>query len=109
MTKRLFAALTATALIASPIPNAFSQEALPKAPEPIEPVLRLQIFLDAQLFGPGKIDGRPGEFTVKALNRYQVSQGLPVTALESHTLDLSSVSQLYTRYTLRPEDLTYVG
>jgi lipoprotein-anchoring transpeptidase ErfK/SrfK len=29
--------------------------------------------------------------------------------LESHTLDLSGISQLYTTYTIRPEDLTYVG
>src|SRR5258707_647675 len=30
---------------------------------------QLQIFLDQQLFGPGKIDGRPGEFVGKALRR----------------------------------------
>ena len=30
---------------------------------------QLQIFLDQQLFGPGKIDGRPGEFVTKALIR----------------------------------------
>ena len=32
---------------------------------------QLQIFLDQQLFGPGKIDGAPGEFVGKALKRYQ--------------------------------------
>src|SRR5579862_4931390 len=32
---------------------------------------QLQIFLDQQLFGPGKIDGSPGEFVGKALKRYQ--------------------------------------
>lgn len=82
---------------------------LPKAPEPIESILRLQIFLDTQLFGPGKLDGRPGEFTTKALKRYQRAQGLPETELESHTLDLTSVAQNYTTYTIRPEDLQYVG
>ena len=46
---------------------------LPKAPEPIDDILRLQILLDTQLFGPGKLDGRPGEFTTKALKRYQLS------------------------------------
>ena len=85
------------------------EPALPKAPEPIEPILRLQIFLDAQLFGPGKIDGRPGEFTTKALKRYQSAKSMPETELETHTLDLSSVSQLYTEYTIRPEDLSFVG
>lgn len=83
--------------------------ALPKAPEPIEPILRLQIFLDTHLFGPGKVDGRPGEFTTKALQRYQAAQGLPPTTVEAHTLDLSSIAELYTTYTLRPEDLKYVG
>ena len=47
------------------------EPAMPKAPEPIESILRLQLFLDGKLFGPGKVDGRPGEFTTKALKRYQ--------------------------------------
>lgn len=92
--------------------EAFSQvlpDPLPKAPEPIEEVLRLQIFLDGKLFGPGKLDGRPGEFTTKGLKRYQFSQGLPETELENHTLDLSSISKVYTTYTIRPEDLKFVG
>ncbi len=82
---------------------------LPKAPEPIEDILRLQIFLDTQLFGPGKLDGRPGEFTTKALKRYQRMQGLPETELASHTLDLSSVPENYSLYTIRAEDLKYIG
>jgi hypothetical protein len=40
---------------------------------------QLQIFLDQQMFGPGKIDGRPGEFVTKALVRYQRAHGLPET------------------------------
>ena len=82
---------------------------LPKAPEPIEDILRLQIFLDTQLFGPGKLDGRPGEFTTKALKRYQKSHGLPETEMETHTLDLSSLPNNYTNYTIREEDLKFVG
>lgn len=82
---------------------------LPKAPEPIESILRLQIFLDSKLFGPGKVDGRPGEFTTKALKRYQAANGLPETEVESNTLDLSSITQLYTEYTIREEDLKFVG
>lgn len=82
---------------------------LPKSPEPVESILRLQIFLDAQLFGPGKLDGRPGEFTTKALKRYQSSHGLPETELTLHTLDLSSVPEVYTNYTIREEDLKFVG
>ncbi|MEM7014406.1 MAG: L,D-transpeptidase family protein [Verrucomicrobiota bacterium] len=82
---------------------------IPKAPEPIEDVLQLQIFLDGKLFGPGKVDGRPGEFTTKALNRYQSAHGLPETDLDNHNLDLSSVTSLYTKYTIRSEDLEFVG
>lgn len=82
---------------------------LPKSPEPVEDILRLQIFLDTQLFGPGKLDGRPGEFTTKALKRYQSSHGLPETELEAQTLDLSGVKDVYTTYTIREEDLKFVG
>lgn len=82
---------------------------LPPAPEPVEDILRLQMFLDSKLFGPGRIDGRPGEFTSKALKRYQRSQGLPETEMAAHTLDLSSIRELYTSYTIRPEDLKFIG
>jgi lipoprotein-anchoring transpeptidase ErfK/SrfK len=89
--------------------SAVIPDPLPKAPEPVEGILQLQIFLDAQLFGPGKLDGRPGEFTTKALKRYQRAQGLPETEVAEHTLDLASVPVNYVTYTIRPEDLNYVG
>jgi lipoprotein-anchoring transpeptidase ErfK/SrfK len=89
--------------------SAVIPDPLPKAPEPVDDILRLQIFLDTQLFGPGKVDGRPGEFTSKALKRYQRAHGLPETEIEAHTLDLSSVADSYSTYTIRPEDLTFVG
>jgi lipoprotein-anchoring transpeptidase ErfK/SrfK len=98
----LLLAFTAASAIVIPDP-------LPKAPEPVEDILKLQIFLDTQLFGPGRLDGRPGEFTTKALKRYQRAQGLPETEMEAHTLDLASVPEAYTTYTIRPEDLTFVG
>ena len=82
---------------------------LPKAPAPVDDLLRLQIFLDTQLFGPGKLDGRPGEFTTKALKRYQHAHGLPETEVADSTLDLSSVPEIYTTYTIREEDLKFVG
>lgn len=82
---------------------------LPPAPEPIEDILKLQIFLDTQLFGPGKVDGRPGEFTTKALKRYQRAQGLPETDMGEHSLDLSSVAESFSSYTIRQEDLAFVG
>ena len=98
----LFLLVTISALAAIPDP-------LPPAPEPIEDILKLQIFLDTQLFGPGKVDGRPGEFTTKALKRYQRAKGLPETEIDVHSLDLSSVVQTYASYTIRQEDLAFVG
>jgi len=82
---------------------------LPKAPEPVEDILRLQIFLDSQLFGPGKVDGRPGDITSVALKRYQQANGLPETEVVDHSLDLASVGESYTTYTIREEDLKFVG
>jgi lipoprotein-anchoring transpeptidase ErfK/SrfK len=41
----------------------------------IEEATRLQVFLDRANFGPGKIDGRYGEFTIKALQLYRTAQG----------------------------------
>ena len=92
-----------------PVPATDVASVIPKAPEPIESVLRLQIFLDGKLFGPGKVDGRPGSITTTALKRFQQSLGLPETELETHTLDLSAVNPLYINYTIREEDLKFVG
>lgn len=70
---------------------------------------RLQIFLDQQLFGPGKIDGGPGEFTWKALRRYQRAHGLPETAVVDANIPLDTVHPVYTFYTIKEDDLKYVG
>lgn len=110
----LLCLLTPAILLANPTTPTTTAETppapvLPKAPEPIESILRTQIFLDGKLFGPGKVDGRPGEFTTKALKRYQAANGLPQTELDAHTLDLSSITELYTTYTIREEDLKFVG
>jgi hypothetical protein len=39
-----------------------------------EEAVRLQIFLDQHLFGPGFIDGKPGRFTAKAVYAYNRSK-----------------------------------
>ena len=102
-------AFAARAAEVAPAPAEAAAPVLPKAPEPVESILQLQIFLDGKLFGPGKVDGRPGEFTSKALKRYQQANGFPQTELENHALDLSGVAPLYTTYTIREEDLKFVG
>jgi lipoprotein-anchoring transpeptidase ErfK/SrfK len=116
MKKLLFALLATSSLLAaqtaSDTPGAAAVPALPplpKAPEPVEPILRLQLFLDSKLFCPGKVDGRPGDFTNKALKRYQAANGLPETEVEAHSLDLSSIAELFTTYTVREENLKFVG
>jgi len=70
---------------------------------------QLQIFLDQQLFGPGKIDGEPGEFLTKALVRYQRSQGLPETGKLDENIALDSVFPVYTTYTIKEGDLKFIG
>ncbi|HEV7867098.1 MAG TPA: L,D-transpeptidase family protein [Chthoniobacteraceae bacterium] len=70
---------------------------------------RLQIFLDQQLFGPGKIDGRPGEFCTKALIRYQRAHGLPETGKVDENIPLDSVFPVYTEYTIQDGDLKFIG
>ena len=70
---------------------------------------QLQIFLDQQLFGPGKIDGQPGEFVGKALKRYQRSHGLPETGVVDENIPLDSVFPVYETYTIQQGDLKFVG
>ncbi len=106
-----FSTLLAVALTAAT--SAFGQDDPPVARA--QPVLerdvttQLQIFLDQQLFGPGKIDGRPGEFMTKALIRYQRAHGLPESGKIDVNLPLDSVYPVYTFYTLQEGDLKFVG
>ena len=79
--------------------------------DPQEIITRLQIFLDQEKFCPGIIDGRTGEFTMKALGRYQLAHGLPVTKKleDASELPLNQISPIYTTYTIQQEDLRQVG
>jgi len=74
-----------------------------------EIVTRLQIFLDQQNFGPGKIDGRWGEFTGKAIVKYAKCHGLEVSPKIYEQLPLDSVYPVYTTYTIAQQDLKWVG
>ncbi|MFZ2278864.1 MAG: L,D-transpeptidase [Prosthecobacter sp.] len=51
--------------------------ATPAIPADHEAAARLQVFLDCANFGPGKIDGRFGGFSEKALGLYREAHGLP--------------------------------
>ena len=80
--------------------------ALPNYDE--ETSVKLQIFLDNNDFGPGKIDGRMGEFFGKALVHYKRAHGMAATgAVDSWLLD--QVPETYTTFTIPPEALNFVG
>lgn len=74
-----------------------------------EVMTQLQIFLDQQNFGPGKIDGREGEFTKKALARYQRCHGLAATGVIDSSIPLDTVYPIYTTYAIAEQDLKKVG
>src|ERR1700693_3910231 len=76
-----------------------------------EVITRLQIFLDQRSFGPGKIDGRWGEFVAKALQRYQRANGLLATGQIDADLqkELQHIFPLYTTYVLTQDDFNRVG
>ena len=76
-------------------------------PQQRDAAVRLQTFLDTALFGPGKIDGQTGEFTVKATMLYQQAHSLAQTGLPDN-LPIPN-TPVYTEYTLQPEDKRFVG
>lgn len=67
-------------------------------------ILRQQIFLDSQNFGPGVIDGRLGEFTRKAMANYRQAKNLPPEWLP----DVSRISG-HTTYRITSTDLSITG
>ncbi len=79
--------------------------ALPNYDE--ETSTRLQIFLDNNNFGPGKIDGKMGEFFRKALVAYKVAHGMAPTGAVDRLL--AQVPTPFTTYTITPEDEKLVG
>jgi hypothetical protein len=63
-------------------------------PRGSENAMRLQVFLDQKLFGPGVIDGKPGHFTKLAIQNYNRSLGRPLNdsrVLEEAKLQVPSV------------------
>src|SRR3954451_22285151 len=80
--------------------------ALPNYDE--ETATRLQIFLDNSDFGPGKIDGKMGEFFRKALISYKHAHAMPKTGAVDRWL-LDQVPTTYTAYAIREEDLKQMG
>jgi lipoprotein-anchoring transpeptidase ErfK/SrfK len=87
-----------------PTPKVFV--ALPNYDE--ETATRLQIFLDNNDFGPGKIDGKMGEFFRKALISFKHARAQRETGVVDQMM-LDQVPQPFTTYTIKGDDLAYVG
>lgn len=101
----------------------------PPSPAEVEAAVRLQVFLDRAEFGPGKIDGRYGEFTLKALRLYREAHGgaaaespapesagkkgkstaKPQAAPDVGGLDLGSVNPVFIEYAVTEADVQAVG
>jgi lipoprotein-anchoring transpeptidase ErfK/SrfK len=90
----------------TPTPTPKVPIALPNYDE--QTTTRLQIFLDNNDFGPGKIDGKIGEFFGKALLHYKRAHGMPETGTVDSWL-FDQVPETFTTYTIREEDLKQVG
>lgn len=93
-----------TAATPKPTPKVFV--ALPNYNE--ETATRLQIFLDNNDFGPGKIDGKMGEFFRKALVSFKHARAQRETGVVDQWM-LDQVPQTFTTYTIKGDDLAYVG
>lgn len=73
-------------------------------------IVRLQIFLDEQSFGPGKIDGLMGQFTRKALAHYNVLFGLEYNNYRKALSESRTrIKKNYTTYTVSEGDFKFVG
>lgn len=95
-------------------PNGFSKKAIGYLPEPskknAETILRIQIFLDGKMFGPGKIDGRMGQFTRKAVAHYNFGYDLKYDNYYKVINESNAtIEELFTTYAIKEEDLNFVG
>ena len=87
--------------------------ATPKPPVlPVDDATRLQVFLDRENFGPGKLDGRSGEFTRKAVEHYARAHGKtlppPGPALLAALPEVKNIDP-YKNYTVTAADGAQIG
>ena len=94
--------------------SSFAKKKKPYQPEPskrdTETILGIQIYLDENNFGPGKIDGQMGQFTRKAVAHYNFSKGITYdNYYEVIQSSKANITELFTTYTIEDKDFTYVG
>ncbi len=83
------------------------------APQPdekeVETIVRIQIYLDEKLNGPGYIDGRIGEFGKKAASVFNQMRGIAVgNWLPLIEASAKAVPVPYTTYTIQQSDVKFV-
>ncbi len=73
-------------------------------------ILRLQIFMDRHLFGPGKLDGAVGEFTYKAIVNYNFARGHKDIYHWDHALAEAEkeVPVIFAAFKIKPELAKFV-
>jgi lipoprotein-anchoring transpeptidase ErfK/SrfK len=75
-----------------------------------ETITRIQIFLDENNFGPGKIDGQMGTFTKAAVAHYNYVSGLESGDWAKVLADSKkAISTPYTDYKIKEADLKFVA
>lgn len=110
-----------------PAATAEAEKATPATPADHEAATRLQVFLDRANFGPGKIDGRFGGFSEKALGLYREAHGLPALPAapaavreegkpektlplpDLSDMDLASVKEVFIDYVVTEADVKATG
>lgn len=96
-----------------PVPLPEKVETTLQAPQPdekeVDTIVRIQIYLDERMNGPGYIDGRIGEFGKKAASVWNQMHAVPVGNWGPLTAAATkAVPDPYTTYTLKPEDVEYL-
>ncbi|MBK8091031.1 MAG: L,D-transpeptidase [Verrucomicrobiaceae bacterium] len=83
----------------------------PSVPKDRDTVLRIQIFLDKHLFGPGKLDGAIGEFTYKAVVNYNYSRGHKDLYNWDHVKSAAEaeVPVIFAAYKVKADVLKYIN
>jgi lipoprotein-anchoring transpeptidase ErfK/SrfK len=82
----------------------------PSVPKDRDTILRIQIFLDKNLFGPGKLDGAIGEFTYKAVVNYNYAHGQRDLYNWTHIQEaaMEEVPVIFAAFKIQPILLKYV-
>ncbi len=103
-------------LLGGLLPMGSAQDSGPRPDDPGVPkdrdtVLRVQVFLDQNYFGPGKLDGAVGEFTYKAVVNWNYSHGAPdLYDWTRVTLEAErTVKVLYAAFRIRQDLLAHVN